>query len=118
VWGGGGRGGDLGLLHSDLLCGAAPANRREGEWQSAESEKPIFFQPPLLLKNWLQLDFLDSTKIALAHRETGRSPEPLLSDSLLVFSADPRQIKLKLFISLLCVTYTNIIIRKLYKSEK
>ncbi len=39
MWGGGGRGGDLGLLHSDWLCGAAPANRREGERQSAESEK-------------------------------------------------------------------------------
>jgi hypothetical protein len=86
--------------------------RESGRVQSRRNS--IFFQPPLLLKNWLQLDFLDSTKIALAHRETGWSPEPLLSDSLLVFSAAPRQIKLKLFISLLCVTYTNIIIRKLY----
>jgi hypothetical protein len=112
--GGVGEEGVLGLPHSDWLCAAAPANRREGERQSAESEKQIFSQPPLLLKNWLQLDFLDSTKIALAYRETGRSPEPLLSDSQLVFSTDSRQIKFKLLISLLCVTYTNIIIRKLY----
>jgi hypothetical protein len=30
--------------------------------RSAESEKLIFSQPPLLLKNRLQLDFLDSTR--------------------------------------------------------
>jgi hypothetical protein len=58
-------------------------------------------------------------EIALAYRKTRRPPEPLLSDSHLVVSTDPRQIKFKLFIFWsLGVTYTNIIIIKLYKSKK
>jgi hypothetical protein len=38
-----------------------PIGERESG-RSAELEKMIFSQPPLLLKNQLQLDFLDSTR--------------------------------------------------------